>query len=200
LIFSLILGLLALGAVCYIMFVYDFLSVTKRVDADVLVVEGWVPRYVLPLAIAEYHRGGYSLILVSGLEGGPEAGQTSRVSEITRTTSRLEGLGMAPGKVVACPAPFARWHRTAKSARAVREKIHELGLHPRGINVITDGTHARETWTAYRNMFGDETPVGIICTSREKPPPFRWWKSRQRLFWVTVDFFGWLKEVIFPMH
>jgi hypothetical protein len=195
------LGLFAVAATAFILFVHPFLAVTQRVDADVLVVEGWIPDYMLPPAAREFHEGNYSKFLVSGLEADPGGNQTgAAVSDAGRTASRLEELGVPHDALMPCPTPFTGWLRTSKTARAVREKTVGLGLRPKGINVITAGPHARETWVAYQHNFGDAMPVGIISIPKTNYPADSWWLSRQGWKWVPKDFIAWLKEVLFGLR
>jgi hypothetical protein len=186
----------AAGAlIIFIEFIYPFLSVTRRVDANILVVEGWIPDYMLPSAAKEFQQGRYSVLLVSGLQGDPAADQAGNPHEATRNAARLAELGVPRAALVSCPAPFARWLRTSKTARAVRDKVIELAIAPRGINIITAGPHARETWVAYQHIFGAEMPVGIISIPRSEYAPGRWWMSRQGWYFVAKDLVSWLKEI-----
>lgn len=194
------MGLLAAALICFVVFVHPFLAVTKRVDADVLVVEGWIPEYMLPQAAKEFREGHYSLFLVSGLQNDPSDRQKSRPTDAALTSAHLEQLGIPHDAMVPCPAPFARWLRTSKMARAVKEKTGALQFQPRGINVISAGPHARETWVAYQHIFGSSMPVGIISIPKNNYPANRWWLSRQGLIWVPKDFLAWLKEVIFGLR
>jgi hypothetical protein len=192
-------GLFGGALISFILFAHPFLAVTQRVDADVLVVEGWIPDYMLPPATSEFLQGKYSLLFVSGLQNDPTESTTS-VPDAQRAAARLETLGVPPAALVPCPAPFANWLRTSKTAHAVRDKIVELGLKPKGINVVTAGPHARETWVAYQHAFGPGMPVGIISIPKTNYPADRWWLSRQGLIWVPKDFIAWLKEVLFGLR
>jgi len=194
------LVLCAAALISFMLFAHPFLAVTQRVDADILVVEGWIPDYMLLPATKEFQQGRYSLLLVSGLQNDPETPPTASMPDTLRTVSRLEEFGVPRAALLPCPAPFARWLRTSKTAIAVRDKIAELGLKPRGINVITAGPHARETWVAYQHAFGDKTPVGIISIPKNNYPANRWWMSRQGLIWAPKDFVAWLKEVVFGLR
>ena len=190
------LGLLAVALAGFVRWVHPFLAVTQRVDGDILVIEGWIPPYMLPAAATEFQQGKYSLFLVSGLENDPAEGPAAASPDATRTATGLAQLGVPRDALVACPAPFARWRRTAKTAQAVRDKIAVLGLKPRGINVVTAGPHARETWVAYQHIFGESMPVGIISIPKNNYPADRWWLSSQGLIWVPKDFVAWLKELL----
>lgn len=193
------LAIFAAALVAFILFAHPFLAVTKRVDADILVVEGWIPDYMLPPSAHEFQQGNYSLFLVSGLLNSPQAEQAKMIPEPIHTASRLQELGIPSANVLACPATYASWRRTSKMAQAIREKIAQLGLKPKGINVITAGPHARETWVAYQHVFGEQMPVGIISIPKNNYPADRWWLSQQGLIWVPKDFIAWLKEVVLDL-
>ena len=51
--------------------VYPFLATTHRVDADILVVEGWMHDYGLRAAVAEFRTGSYQRVFTTG---GPVEG------------------------------------------------------------------------------------------------------------------------------
>src|SRR4051812_4453927 len=62
--------LLAFG-VGLLRLVYPFLAETQRVDAKILVVEGWVHGYSIRAAVAEFNNGAYQKIFTTG---GPAEG------------------------------------------------------------------------------------------------------------------------------
>ena len=185
------------GFVAYLLFIHQFLAITERVEADILVVEGWIPGDLLPPAAKEFNQGKYTLLMVSGIMHAPENNQSEPESLAQVSAAKLEKLGIPHGSLVVCPAPFTRWMRTNKSAHAVHEKIAELGLKPKGINVLTAGPHARETWAAYRHAFGADAPIGIISIPKNEYPADRWWLTKHGWLWVTKDFIAWIKEIVF---
>jgi len=73
-----------------------FLATTERTDADVLVVEAWVPDPVLRAAAAEFNHGGYSWVLVSGVERGSKNPKGVVCSVVVSAGKRLESLGVPP--------------------------------------------------------------------------------------------------------
>lgn len=182
--------LLVAGAV-FAAFAHPFLAVTKRVEADILVVEGWVPAYMLPSAVDEFKKGRYTVMLVSGIQDGP----ATTTSHAQVTADALVDLGLPASAVIPCPAPHARWMRTSKMAKAVQTRISDLKLSPKGVNVLTAGAHARETWAAYGRAFDRAVPVGVVSVPKTNYPADRWWLTGQGWLWVTKDFAGWLKEV-----
>src|SRR4051812_13365426 len=65
------LSFTAVLLVVFVVFVHPFLAVTRRVDADILVVEGWIPDYMFPAVAAEFREKQYRFLLVSGLQNDP---------------------------------------------------------------------------------------------------------------------------------
>lgn len=47
--------------------IHDFLSVNQRLDADALIVEGFLPDYALESAMDEFNRGSYSVVITTGI-------------------------------------------------------------------------------------------------------------------------------------
>lgn len=50
----------------------SFLSKSERVDANILVIEGWLSYTDLEAAVKEYHHGGYDYIFTTGLKSSPQ--------------------------------------------------------------------------------------------------------------------------------
>ena len=182
----------ALALVSFLLFVHPFLAVDAPVQADTLVIEGWVPVYVVDRAIAEIARGPYIHVFVSGMES--DSAQSMSV------VRRLVAAGIAPDRIVPAPAPEVSFNRTSHMARAVRDRMRELRLEPHGVNVVTLGPHARQTRLAYTRLLGSITPVGVISVPKDDYVPAWWWASSAGIKKTTKDFAGWLKEVVFGLR
>ncbi len=46
----------------------SYLSVTKKVEANILLVEGWLPNEAIDMAYAEFFQNNYDLLITTGLE------------------------------------------------------------------------------------------------------------------------------------
>src|SRR5450759_4380691 len=75
--------------------VHPFLAVTEPIPAKVLVVEGWVPNYVLEEARAEFERHHYGKLYVTGgpLERGGHLSEYKTYAELG--TATLIRMGMS---------------------------------------------------------------------------------------------------------
>ena len=165
-----------------------------------MVVEGWVPDYVLEGAAREYKAGHYTRLFVSGLNYEPGKRIFGAGSDAAQAGRQLATLGIDPALIECCPTPPVAFNRTSHMARTASSRLRDLGLHPRGVNVVTLGPHGRQSLLAYRRMLGPQTPVGIITIPKNDYDPARWWASRAGIYKTTKDFAGWLKELIFGLR
>jgi hypothetical protein len=159
------------------MYVHPFLAVTQRVDAKVLVVEGWIQRYALQAALDEFNRGSYQRVYTTG---GPENG-TGRYTNDYQTSAsvgeeELKTLGLPAENVQMVPSHVSGRERTYSSAVALREWFLEHGVVPKSMNVLTEECHARRTWLLYRKAFGNNVKVGIIDVPNPDYDPNKWWR------------------------
>src|SRR5206468_7861766 len=80
--------------------VYPFLATTHRVDADVLVVEGWVHEYATRAAMKEFQSNHYKQIFTTG---GPVEGTGGYINDYYTSASvgadLLKKNGLANGSV-----------------------------------------------------------------------------------------------------
>lgn len=194
-----------LSATCLIVFVFSvhrFLAVTQRAgNADILVVEAWVPEVVLRTAAREFIEGRYRILLTSdirlpeSLKAGPEDSRASLAKNL------LEAQGIPPERIVVCIASETNSHRSHAMALSVRDAVLHAGFEPKGMNIMAPAAHARKTWLAYRRAMGPEFPVGIVAVPTEDYNPAYWWKTSQGAKWVIANGVGWLYEwVAGPRH
>jgi hypothetical protein len=169
--------------------------VNAPVQADTLVVEGWVPPYVLDSAVVEIRSGAYRHIFVTGMEADPR-----NSSDVFGAVDHLVSMKVSPGTIQVANAPLARWNRTSRMARAVADRIRAMDYRPNGVNVITLGPHGRQSRLALRRALGPDIPVGVITVPKDDYDPSFWWASAVGVRKTTKDFAGWLRELIFGLR
>jgi uncharacterized SAM-binding protein YcdF (DUF218 family) len=172
----LIAGLIGGGA----LMIYPFLAVTDRVEADVLVVEGWVPNYALETAVREFNEHQYKLILSTG---GPVVGRGGYVNDYQTVASfgaeRLKKLNIPAEAIKMVPCRVSDRDRTYSSAVALREWFTDHGMAVRAINIVTEDVHARRTRLLYHKALGPEVKIGIIAVANPDYDSHRWWRSSE---------------------
>lgn len=173
---------------------HSFLAISRPVPAAVLVIEGWLPDYLLQAAMDEFRTNGYRALVTSGgpLPKGYLVSGYPTYAELTGAA--LRKLGFPPAQLVEAPGAATYRERTRRSAEAVRAKLAELKLASQGVNVITEGPHARRTLAVFRSVFPAPEAVGVISLPSQEYDPRRWWNTSEGLKDTVIEAIGWLRE------
>ena len=173
------LACIAIFMVLLLTHIHSFLAPSSPIQADVLVVEGWMEDYALKQAITEFNRGGYQKLITTGLplEQGFYLAQYKNFAELAAAT--LIELGFDRDKLVAVPAPNVIKNRTATSAVALREWIDNSDLKIGAINLFTFDAHARRSWLIFRQALAPKIKVGVIAVKPLSYNPKQWWISSE---------------------
>lgn len=171
-----------------------FLAKQAPVEANILIVEGWLEPDALSQAYSEYKSGHYDLVITTG---GPEArnftDQFDSYAEQAAHQLNLLGLSMDNLKVI--PTPASAQDRTYLSAVMVRKFIEAAPLidKVKGINVFSADVHSRRTHFLYKQAFDAlAIPIGIISASPEEFRLANWWQTSAGAKTVLVEFIGWV--------
>ena len=170
-----------------------FFSLTQRLPAEALVVEGWIGIDGVSAAKAEFESGGYRYIITAGALTNNRWGR-QRWNYAIEAGELLVRLGVPEGKVIVAPAHDTESHRTFEAALAVRQTLDKRGLHFKSVNVFTLGVHARRSRLVFAKALPADTEVGVIAWL---PPDYRpepWWKSSARALDLMKETVGWLFE------
>jgi hypothetical protein len=167
--------------------VYPFLAVNAPAAGGVLVVEGWAPDYVLRSAIAEFHRGAYDRVYVTGgpVEVGAPLSQYENFAAVG--TSTLVKLGLPADAVQAVPAPRVAQDRTFTSAVILKRWWRAHRIVPSTVQVISLGPHTRRSRLLFQKAFGKEVTIGIISVPPRDYDPKVWWRSSAGFRTVTGE-------------
>ncbi len=171
--------LIALASVSIIYNLNRFLAPVKPVNANVLVVEGWIPEYEFAEAIREFRDGRYSKLYTTGGPLRQGFFLSDYRSDATLSAASLIKLGLGKDSVTAVPAPFVIKDRTYESALAFRRWLDSSGVALHAFNIFTLGAHGRRTRMLFKEAFGDTVNVGIISASDLAYDPKHWWTSSQ---------------------
>lgn len=166
---------------------FPFLAVTDPKPGSVLVVEGWVPDYVIGEAMAEFHRRPYEALIVSGgpIEKGAPFFELGTYAHFGAATAVK--MGFDPAKIHAVPSPETRQDRTYSAAVAVRDWLRQRGPMPLRINVASLGPHTRRTRMLYQKAFAGRAEIGCIAVDDRAYDGRRWWMSSSGFRSVTGE-------------
>lgn len=174
----------------------SYLSVTSRLPANILVVEGWIGIEGIRAAAVEFNRGGYEFIVTTGGLTG-ERWMEERWSYAEMAERELLRFGIARVKVVAAPARDTESQRTYESALAVSRALQDRGISPEGINVFTLGVHARRSRLIFGKGLQAKTKVGVVAWKPTNYEALPWWRSSERSGDLVKETAGFLFEALF---
>lgn len=172
-----ILAFILLACFLFLKESYPFLAVTHPINADRLVVEGWVHEYAIKVAIGEFQSGKYESIYTTG---GPVAGIGHYISDPFTNASvaagRLRADGVSAEKVKMVPARVIDRDRTYGAALALKTWFLEHGIVAPRMNIVTEDLHARRTRLLFEKAFGNNISIGIIAVSNPDYDARHWWR------------------------
>jgi uncharacterized SAM-binding protein YcdF (DUF218 family) len=167
--------LLAIYAV--VLNVHPFLAVTHRVNAKILVVEGWIVEYAIRAGADEFKTGDYERIITTG---GPVPGSGGPTNDYNTFASvgarRLKAAGLADESVQMVPSHVIGRDRTYSSAIALRRWLSDHNMPLRSLNVVAEGAHARRTRLLFQKALGNDVRVGIISIPNPDYDAKHWWR------------------------
>lgn len=157
--------------------IHPFLSICEPIEAEVLIVEGWVDDLVLAGASAEFERGNYQLILTTGgsISKGSYLQPYQNFAELAAAT--LVALKIPPERVVAIPAPEVKTDRTAASALAVKKWLRQSKEKISGVNLYSYDVHTRRSWWLFKQILSPEIEVGAISHPTLNYDSKKWYRS-----------------------
>ena len=184
--------LLLVGTLC-IESIYPFLAITHRVNANILVVEGWIHEYAIRAAAKEFQSNHYQRVFTTG---GPVTGTGGYINDFHTSASvgadLLKKNGLANGIVQMVPSRVMDRDRTYGSAVALRDWFRDHNMAVHGIDIVTEDIHARRTRLLFQKAFGKDVQVGIIAVANVDYPANRWWRYSQGLRDVVSEFAAYL--------
>jgi uncharacterized SAM-binding protein YcdF (DUF218 family) len=157
--------------------IHPFLCVTERVDANVLVVEGWIENYAIRAGASEFKKGSYERVFTTG---GPVVGDGGYINDYRTLASvgadELKRAGVPANLVQMVPSHENGRDRTYQSALALRDWFHQHNLPIHSINLLTEDAHGRRSRLLFQMALGDEVKVGVISVPNPDYDSAYWWR------------------------
>jgi hypothetical protein len=156
----------------------DFLSLNRPVQAEVLIVESWLPDYALQGALDEFRHGGYKRLIAAaaGLPGA-WSGQSRYKTGAELAAATLAALGLETNLIVVMPASDAARDRTYSAALGVKAWLESSNAAVRAVNLYSLGPHSRRSRLLYQKAFGSRVKVGVFAHPDNRYDSKRWWAS-----------------------
>ena len=178
--------------------IQPFLAKTQRVNANVLVVEGWIHEYAIRSAAAEFQTNHYQKIYTTG---GPIVGSDGFTNDFNTSASvgaeLLKKVGVSAEFIQMVPSHISGRDRTYSSAVALRDWFREHNVTVRSINVLTEDAHARRTQILFEKAFGSGVAVGIISVPDPDYDAKHWWRTSEGVREVLGESIAYIYAGIF---
>ncbi len=162
-------------------------------DAEVLVVEGFLPDYALQIAVVEFEKGKYKYIVTTGIPFTNGMGLCTYNNYADQARAVLISLGAPEEKVFSAPTHEAYRDRTYASAVALRKWFETHGGLPISFNMYSMGAHAARSSYLYRQAFvGTGVRIGVLNAPDLTFDQRFWWKNSKGFRTVPVEALGYL--------
>jgi uncharacterized SAM-binding protein YcdF (DUF218 family) len=181
--------------------VYPFLATTHRVNANILVVEGWIHEYAIRAAVKEFQSNHYQRVFTTG---GPVGGIGKYINDFYTSASvgadLLKKCGLPEGRLQMVPSCVMDRDRTYGAAVALRNWFRDHNMGVSSIDVVTEDLHSRRTRLLFQKTFGKEVQIGTIAVPNLDYPTKRGCHYSQGLKDVVSEFAAYLyaKLLFFP--
>ena len=202
-------GAVLLAAGLYVLFCFtgnalaNFLRVNDPIpNAEVLIVEAWIPGRFAESVKEEFSKGKYRYILLSGLAQDMDVtGAKETVSgNYSKIASSLAKAGLDSEKLKTVSIPNStRAHKTFSMAKSAANWLHINDPSATRINVLTAGNHGRKTWCAYKRVFGGRFSVGILSFPQHRYPLRTWWTTRRGFIWQVASLANYAYATVWPL-
>ncbi|MBA3830906.1 MAG: YdcF family protein [Chthoniobacterales bacterium] len=181
--------------------IYPFLAATDRVASNILVVEGWVHPYAIRAAVDEYRTGHYQRVFATG---GPVVGKGGYVNDFQTAASvgadLLRDGGIPSGALQMVPSRVIGRDRTYSSAVALKHWFREHDVQVRGLNIVTEGAHARRSRLLFEEALGPDVDIGVISVHSPDFDARQWWYYSEGAQEIIEEGLGYLyaKFLFYP--
>ncbi len=181
LIIIIIVSRLSLGSV------YTYLAVNKPVESQTMVIEGWVPAYVLKDAVKYYKENNYERLVVTGIPIVNYEFISPYKNTAEATILALKYYGINDTIYLANIPTNVFVDRTFHTAVASNMLFSENNW-PKDFNIYSVGVHSRRSRLMFKKAFGADYEVGIIAPRDRTFLPDAWWKSSKGFRNVSNEF------------
>lgn len=159
---------------------HGWLAVVDPVEnAPYLIVEGWVPDYVLEEAVAFTKETPVTRIFTTGvpLEHGSFLSEYHDHARLSAAS--MAKMGIDPQLICPAPAQAVKTERTRAMAMALKAVLdgESIPAADRRVNLFTLGTHGRRSRRIFQQVLGSGWKVGVISVPNEEYQASTWYRQ-----------------------
>lgn len=188
----LILGLLVLIVYFFVFQMPLFLSKSKPLHGDYLVLDGSMSDYSVKKTIQIFNKNNYKAIITTGgrLSVGYYLAEQKTLAELTRST--FLKLGFDSTKVIAIPGGNVLANRTYTSGLTLKKYFADNNIKKAKVDVASMSCHSRRSMILFQMALGDNFEVGVYAIEDKTYNIRKWWqtsKGARTVISETIAFF-----------
>jgi hypothetical protein len=185
------LTILVLLIILFSKTIHPFLSEVNPVDTKTMVLEGFVPDYVVEQAKEIFIKEKYEMMLITGKKRNKGDHLDIYENDGEYTAATLEELGFDMTKVLVIPVNYTiTKDRTYESGKAVKQYFDQF-QNVSSFNLVSIGCHSRRSRYLFEKAFNYDTSVGIIAIKNQGYDPERWWQSSNGVRQILQETIAW---------
>lgn len=156
----------------------------KPIEAEILVVEGWINYRYFDLIVEEFKKGDYQQIITTGGYYSDTESDTSWLSFPQRAAEILIEHGINEKNIV--QLPWKEFHSTKTYSSFLPLKNWLLIQEPqiKALNLYTASVHARKSYLLCQKALGKNYKLGIIAGKPIHYNP-KFWMFSKRSIWLA---------------
>jgi hypothetical protein len=192
------MGGLGIGGYFFVAQIHDFLSPNSPIEAQILVIEGWLPDDALKKAAELIVSNHYELIITTGgpLDHGLFLSEYKTYANLARAT--LVKLANRHD-IEAVASPEVQKDRTYASALAFKKWLQDNRIRLNNVNVVSQEAHGRRSRYLFQKALGNDYSVGIISIADSDYDADRWWASSEGFKTVVEETIAYIYTLlVFP--
>ena len=174
----------------------SFLDYNHPVDADILIVEGWLDSVYMKTVMTEFNTKGYSHLFVVG-ECDPSEQKKYGMCVTERSAQVLQQLGIEPSKITVVTVRPTVFHKTWSYALALRNYLDENNYKAKSANILSLWVHARKSFIIFQKALGPDIRVGAISAKHCRFSSEHWWLSMKGIYAVVKNGVAYLDALLF---
>ncbi len=171
--------------------VHGWLAVVDPVEnAPYLIVEGWVPDYVIEEAIEYTKATPVKRIFTTGvpLDAGNFLSEYRDYAHLCAAS--MAKMGVDPQLICPAPALEVKTERTRAMAAALKKILdaENIPAADRRINIYSLGPHGRRSRSLFQSVLGPDWQVGIVSVPSSDYDESKWYRQSAGVKTVLNEF------------
>ena len=189
--------ILTLLVIIFLKTIHPFLSEVNPVETKTMVLEGFVPDYVVAKAVKMFLEEDYERIIITGKPRIKGSHLDFYENDGEYTAATLSRIGFDMDKVSVIPIKnTVTKDRTYESGKAIKMYLNNLP-DVRSFNLVSIGCHARRSRYLFEKSFDKNMSIGIIAIANKGYDANRWWQTsvgfrqviQETIAWTYARFF-----------